>query len=96
MLKCTVNKNQFNFIYWLHRACSLYVFTMISMNTTAAPILFKLLFQVECVDPPELRDGQGVADPKDRLLLLVKNYFAASKRDRLALSNGFSGLPRRF
>ena len=79
MLKCTVNKNQFNFIYWLHRACSLYVFTMISMNTTAAPILFKLLFQVECVDPPELRDGQGVADPKDRPLLLVKKLLCRVK-----------------
>ena len=39
----------------------------------------KVLLQVEGVDPPELRDGQGVADPKDRLLLLVKKLLCRVK-----------------
>ena len=30
----TVNKNPFDFIYWLHRACSLHVYTSISMPLT--------------------------------------------------------------
>ena len=31
-VKPTVNKNRFDFIYWLHRACSLHISASISMD----------------------------------------------------------------
>ena len=57
-VKPTVNKNRFDFIYWLHRAFSFYVYTMISMaqitilaSLLAKPFVNRLIQRIKVVCP---------------------------------------------
>ena len=92
-VKPTVNKNRFYFIYWLHRACSLYVYTPISMiesnfwvhflvaiSTIAAKINY---FVIDIADMKNKKTkNDNIIKPKHKLIisqLLVKDKINSLK-----------------